>query len=271
MNESNEVDPKITYEWIARADLTVDARVQRDLYPPRVRRIVEDFTPAGLGTIVVSRRDDGTNIVLDGRHRCAAAEQTGYTGKMHCEVHHGLSLKDEARMFLTLNSQTVPAAISKFLVRITAGDHAALEIEAILSSHGWRIGTGSAAGYLNAVTAIENVYRNAGRSKPNGQYPDLTDRVIGVITAAWGTDYRGANGQILLGLAQLFGRFGDAVNVGKLVREMQALTPASLVGTAKALQSAQGGGIPAAIAKVLVGKHNHKMRINLLPEWVWTR
>lgn len=263
---------KITYEWINSEDLSLDPRVQRLFDPRKVDKILQmGFDASGLGTLTVSRRDDGTIVILDGQHRREAGKQVGHTGKFHCEVHHGLTLKQEARIFRISNNQTVPTLVSQFLVRVTEGDPVALDIEAILASHGWQVTKGSSDGCITAVNAIERVYRTADGTLPNGTHGDLTDRVIGVITAAWGTDYRAANGQILMGVAQLFGRFGDAVNVSKLVKEMQAMAPVSLIGMAKAMQSVQGGRVPSAVAKVLVGKHNSKMRINLLPEWVWTR
>jgi len=56
-----------------------------------------------------------------------------------------------------------------------------------------------------------------------------------------------------------------------LVSEMQATRPGIVIGKAKALRDSQGGTLPAAAAKVLVGMHNRKRRTNLLPDWVWIR
>lgn len=268
---SNNEHSKITYEWLDANQLTIDPRVQQRLDPRKVQRIADGFDPSALGSCTVSLRDNGTYVLLNGQHRTAGARQAGYTAAFHCEVHHGLTLEDEAHLFLTLNHQTTPSALSKFLVRITAGDDVALNIEAIVASHGWMIEPGTTDGHIAAVNALESVYRSAAKSKPNGEYGDITERVISTVTRAWGTDWRAANGQILMGVAQLFGRFDGAVNVDKLVKEMQTITPPSLIGTAKAMQSLQGGTLPAAIAKVLVGRHNNRLRINLLPEWVWTR
>jgi hypothetical protein len=269
-NESTR-DPKITYEWLRASDMQIDPRVQQQIDPRKVGRITRSFDPSALGVCTVSRRDDGVNVLLNGQHRTAGATQAGYVGKFHCEIHHGLTLQDEAHLFLTLNHQTTPSSLSKFLVRITAGDPLALDIEAIFAGAGWHIRAGSEDASFAAVTAIERVYRNAAGSKPDGAYPEITEKVVAIITKAWGHDYRAVNGQIVMGIAQIIGRFGGAVNTNKLIREMQQITPMSLTGNAKALQSAQGGTIAAAVAKVLVGKHNRKLRTNLLPEWVWTR
>lgn len=262
---------KITYEWLATNQLTIDPRVQRLRDPRKVQKIADNFDPAAVGTITVSQRDNGQRVILNGQHRCAGADQSGYTGKIHCEVHHGLSVEDEAHYFLALNDQTMPSLLAKFLVRITEGDAVALDIEAILASHGWKIAPGSSDACFAAVGAIERVYRTASKTLPDGEHADLTDAVVWAVTSAWGHDVRAVNGYILEGLAKLFGRFGDAVNRPKLVKEMQSLTPATLIGTARTLQAGQGGTIPAAVAKVLVGKHNNRLRTNLLPEWVWTR
>lgn len=261
------------HKTISLDDLTVDPRVQRreGVDQRRVDKIAENFNPLALGTITLSQRPDGTLVLLDGWHRTSGARQAGYKQFVNAEVIVGLSLQQEAELFLLLNATKTPSALSKFLVRVVKGDEAAVEMNAIIESHGWRVKCMNGAGCVTAVTAVERVYRNGGGTVPDGAHPELLGRVLEIVTAAWEHDQQAVEGHILLGLAQLIGRFGPSLDTKKIVAEMQDTRPGVLVGRAKVLRDAQGGTVPAALAKILAGLHNKKRRSNLLPEWVWIR
>lgn len=261
------------HKAVSLDELIIDPRVQRTegVDGRRVSLMAASFNVLALGTITVSQRGDGSLVVLDGMHRVAASRQAGYQGLMSAEIMSGLSIEQEAELFLLLNATKTPSAISKYLVRVVMGEPAALEIDGIVRSHGWSVHPSTRDGSLTAVTAVERIYANGGGTKASGSHGELLDRTLEVVTAAWEHDYQGVNAHMLLAVAQLLGRFGASVDTKKLVAEMQGTRPAILVGRARTLRDAQGGVVPAALAKILAGLHNKKRRSNLLPEWVWIR
>jgi hypothetical protein len=229
------------------------------------------FNPDALGLFILSERADGTLVCLDGMHRRALAQQAGYTGHVDAKVFTGLTLAEEAALFILYNDKKNVSAISKFAARVLAGDETAVEINNIVTRLGWTIRISSHPGSLPAVDALERVYRTGAGTVTAGAHPVLTERTLSTLTEAWGHDPLAVQNHMLSGVAQVYGRFGDAVDTVKLVREMQDTQPRVMVGRAKALQHIQGGTVPGALAKILVGMHNHRRRSNLLPEWVWTR
>lgn len=266
--------PKITYERIDRRRLIIDMRVQRPLDPNKIARFIKrgGFHPAALGVITVSQRDNGDMVILNGQHRCALAEAEGYDKPMMAEIHHGLTVAEEAALFLQLNDQTTPSAVTKFLVRIEKGDPVAVEMNRIVRSFGWHVTQAAAnEGAISAVIALESIYRTAATTRPDGEHGDILNVVLAVITGAWGHTPNASNGPLMQGIAQLYGRFGGAVDTRKLMDDLKKFTPVDIHGKAKQLQSIEGGTVPAAVAKVLRGIHNNRKRTNLLPEWVWTR
>lgn len=264
---------KSTVKRLSLDLLTIDPLVQRieGVDKHRCHQMAKDFRPHALGVLTVSERDDGRCVVLDGMHRVAAARMAGWHGLVNAEVFLGLSVAQEAELFFTLNDARSPSALSKFHARVLMEDPVALDITRILAAHGWRVDLSNDPGVVAAVAATERVYRNGGATVPEGLHPELLDRVFETITIAWERDSRSADAAILLGLAQLFGRFGASIDIKKLLSEMQATRPAVLVGRARTLRDAQGGLVAAAMAKILVGMHNSRRRTNLLPEWVWVR
>lgn len=258
---------------VVLSELHIDPDVQREegIDNRRVSKMAADFDPDALGVIIVSRREDGTLVVLDGMHRCATAREAKWKQPLEAIIYSGLSREDEAALFLRYNNKKDPSAVSKFRARLVMGEPVAVDIAATLARHGWEISSNGGDGYAHAATAIEAAYVKGSGSLKIGTYPAVLDKTFGALTAAWGHDEVSAHQHIVAGLSQLFGRFGDQVDVDKLVREMQGTTPRRLVGQAKALRDAQGGTVPAALAKYLTAMHNRRKRTGLLPEWIWTR
>lgn len=242
--------------------LTIDPRAQRTLNTKRVEIMAGQFNAAALGTITVSQRADGTRIILDGQHRIAAAKLAGYKGYFNAIIHTGLTLQQEAALFLELNNTKEVSALDKFLVRITAGDIVANEINHILIGYGWKIGPSSHRGYFVSVAAIERVHLSGGT---NGGF--LVDGVIKTITDAWGHESTGTNGSIVGGLGLLFNKYGHDLSRDKLVREMQGYTPRVLLAKGRAYQDSVGGSLPSATGYILHSIYNRNLRKNTLPEW----
>jgi hypothetical protein len=237
----------------------------------RVAQMAANFRPELLGVLVGSEQSDGRVALVDGAHRFTLSQMVGHTAPVSVEVFTGLDLAGEAALFLGRNAAKMPSALSKFHARVLMDDAVAVDVATIAERHGWKIAFNSDPGHIAAIHALERVYRNAGGVAPEGTYPDLTDRVLEIITAAWERDSKSADGSILLAVAQLVHRFGASIDTKKLVEEMQGTRPAILIGKAKVLRDVQGGTIPAALAKILAGMHNNRRRTNLLPEWVWIR
>lgn len=258
---------------VSAADLTIDPRVQRreGTDERRINDMAAAFNPNALGTITVSKRDNGRLVILDGAHRVAAAKQAGHKERMRANVHTGLSLEQEAELFVLLNTFKQPSAVSRFLARVIQKEPVAVKIEQIAKAHGWKINLLNADGYLKAVDALERVYRDGAGTLAPGEHPQALEWVLDILTAAWEHDKASASAPHLLALAQLHGRFGAAVDSARLVTEMRQTRPDVLLGKAKTLRDLQGGTVQAALAKALVGLHNNKKRTNLLPEWVWVR
>jgi hypothetical protein len=252
-------------------ELHVDPIVQRALDPNRAQQLADKFDPNAMGALVVSRRDDNKYFVIDGQHRHAAAILVGYNGKLNCIVHHGLPLEREAELFLRLNDSKLVQAIDKFRVRVLAREPDARAISDVLEKQGWRVACASSPGSFAAVSAAEKVYSGAGVLTDKKPHPELVQAAIFTVTKAWGHASAGANAAIVGGLGQLYARFGDEVDIEKLSHEMSKLRPMDLVAKAKMIKEGQGGTIPAAMARVLVGLHNKARRTNRLPDWRWTR
>lgn len=255
---------KSTFAFINPATLTTDLRVQRPLDLARVAEIAPQFDANKVGTIVVSQRRDGTKIVLDGQTRTAAKAQAGSAGDVHAQIFTGLTLEDEAAMFLGYNNTKVVSALDKFLVRVTEGDHVAVEINRIVRHHGWQVVKGGGNGSVQAVAALEKAYMKAGA---NGS--QLLDVVMATLTKAWGREFAAGNASLIGGLAEIFNRYGDAIDTAKLIRELQSTTPRVLLGRARGMKESGvfSDPLPVIVGRIAHVMHNNKKSTNKLADW----
>lgn len=252
------------FTYIDQSTLTTDMRVQRPLDMRRVNELTKNYNPNRVGTIIVSERYDGSRIVIDGQTRLSAKRKSGDHSLVHAQVYKGLSLEQEASMFLDYNNSKPVSAIDKFLVRVTEGDPVAKDITSIAANHGWQIKPGSGDGTIQAVNALERAYTRGG-----GAGPVVVDRILDAITQAWGHDKAGANASLIGGLAELLLRYHHHVNQDKLIRELQATTPRTLLGRARGMKEARvfSDSLPVIVGRVLHTMHNTKMRSKALSEW----
>lgn len=253
--------------------LVIDPKVQRHegVDQRRVNKMAATFDPNALGTLIVSERKDGSLVCLDGAHRRAAGQQAGYTEPVDCTVFAGLTVPDEAALFLLYNSKKDPSAVSRFKARVVAGDDVACDINDIIDRHGWKIGLASDIGQIAAVERLESVYRNGAKTVAEGAHPELVDRTLEILTEAWEYDHQSVDGTMLAAVGQILGRFDTAVDSKILIGKLQKTRPGVLIGRARALRDAQGGTVAAALAKVITSEYNNRRRSNPLPEWTWVR
>ena len=170
-------------------DLTVDPRVQRDhLTESKLTKIRENYRRDALGVLQISQRSDGQLIILDGWHRWTVVTDPQFEGPdfvLQCQVHTGLTLEQEAGLFVEFNRQEAANKLDLHKVRVTQKDPVALDIDKAVKDNGWAVGQGEKK--IRAISALENVYyRGEGYLVGNGQ--TLLSNTLHVLTRAWGHD-----------------------------------------------------------------------------------
>jgi hypothetical protein len=257
-------------EWVSISSISTDRRV--NTRPVDVawvdQKLAKGFNPDGIGIPIVSHRDNGTYIWLDGQNRGELMRRAGWGDqKIQCRVFYGLTLAQEAQLFLVHNDNRRVTALSKFLARVTAEDTTAVTIVQVASRVGWKVGEAGADGVISAVAALEKVFRMDQKEEhPGGDILELTLRVV---TEAWGYKSDAVDGRILYGIGALLNRFGDSVNRAALIKKLAEFPagPSGVLGKARGMQSFQGGTVVHCVAEVIVNAYNARRRTNVLPDW----
>lgn len=173
------------YERIPASKLHIDHRVQRDhINETKLNRMENDFNELALGTLVVSERSNGEIVIIDGQHRWTLVQKLlGEDIELDCRVHSGLSLEDEARLFVDLNRQQAASALDLHKARCTQKEPVALAITKAVGTQGWGIGMGPKK--VSAVKVLESIYY-AGEEWRDDYGPILISNTLYVLTEAWG-------------------------------------------------------------------------------------
>ncbi len=260
-----------TTEWIPLADLDRDPAVNtRPVDHGWVTQRVAVFDPNALGTLSVSVRTDGTTIILDGQNRAELCRRAGWGDqRVLCRIYTGLTLQQEAGLFRALNDNRRVRTIYKFLARVTEGELGAVAINTVVQQLGWKISDQAGPTHITAVVSLERIY--VGDRRQNKGVPDLGAVVttLNVVTEAWGHRSEAVNGQVLIGVGQVIGRYGEAIAVPELVKRLSTYPggPTGLLGDARGLQRYQGGSVANSISDVIVKRYNERRRTNKLPDW----
>lgn len=229
------------YKRVPLNELVVDPTYQRVLDVKRVERIADDFNPALLGTLEVSRRN-GKCAVFDGQHRLAALKRRG-AKDAPCLIHEGLTVPQEAMLFVNLQTQRKTLTpMDRFKARLAAGDAKAKDILAIAAEYGYSIQQGGHAKEIGAVSALDRVYDRGGSV--------LLEKVF-LLLLTWQGEPRSTDGALIEGLGIAIERFESDKRWAGIRSALEDITATSLLRKAIA-QLEMGGGSasrPQAVAK----------------------
>ncbi|AUG77861.1 hypothetical protein CFP65_3051 [Kitasatospora sp. MMS16-BH015] len=223
------------------------------------RKLREGFDPERIGVPSVSARLDGTYVWLDGQNRGALCRAAGHDEKaVNMKVFRGLSLEQEAELFLGLNDNRRVAPIYRFMAEYTAGRPEAVEIVGIATDQGWTISDGGAPNAIHAVAALSTVYRSSAET------PGTTLRdVLRIVSESWGYSPEGVNAHLLLGLASVLNGETEAeIDHATLIRKLAAHGggPSSILGKGRGLRDAMGCKVTEGVDQVIRGIYNSGRR-----------
>jgi len=204
---------------IELASLHVEPLAQRSYSKRRAQMIASNIVPSAVGQLVVSERTDGTRWLVDGQHRRGALLITGYT-EWPCEVHYGLTLDQEAVLFLIKNRESQkPNALDQYKIGLTAGLPLYVDTQRELDARDLTLG-GASPNSIAAVQAVLGIVERADHT--------VLGRTLDVAQAAWGRARDTWDGMLIAGLGLFLARHGDVVDDEHLAKKLGKRATASM-------------------------------------------
>jgi hypothetical protein len=231
-------------------DAGIDHSYQRALDEPRVNAMSKNFDETRVGVPVLSMRKDGTYVVLDGQHRFESMRRAGlHEMKILCEVHNGLSPREEAELFLKLNGgRKSPRVFDKYRARIKACEPFAVEFTRIVESVGLRIGQAPGKHTVCAIQSVESVHRRSGNLK----------ETLAVLKE-WGKgDAAALDGDLIKDMSAFLDDYEGQINASELIDRLTRKDPGHVLRQIKATADALDRNRRLASTSVLREIYNHR-------------
>lgn len=238
-------------------DLTLDPEVQRLLSESRVKKMVAEWDEDMLGTIDVSRREDGNYYVTDGWHRVQSLIRMGRGAeKIACVVSASTGQKIEAKRFVAKNGKTRrPTPIDLYRVNLKAEDPEIVAIDKIVKALGLKVDNNLGNGVIQAASEIIKTYRAGGAT--------LLRNVLTVIHNAWLDEPSSYHSNLIGALSLLLGNEDIDIDQRVLARKLaEDGTPERIVGKGRTLASVMARGNAIATAEVILGIYNKNKSSN---------
>lgn len=247
---SRRVQLETHLRWVPLDEMRFpeEGKGQRSLKAYRVNKITSaGFNPDIMGYPVVSFRDEHYWCV-DGHARIDAlkewlGEWKGQT--VQCRVFFGLTVAEEAGLFLALNDFTQIPAFPRFLNAVTNEQPTQTDIDRIVRAHGLVISQSrSRDDSVPCVTALERVYEQAG--------PPVFAQDVRIIRDAFGKP--GFTAPIVVGLGMLCTRYNGQLQETAAVEKLGAIRGGvnGLLGRAHKIRQSSAASLTEAIAAAAV-------------------
>jgi hypothetical protein len=228
-----------TLEWLYVRELTVDHRYQRVLRANRVQRLVKRWDDDKVDALLVSRRENGKQLLLNGQHRHAAMMALGWEDrKVPCLVHTGLSLEQEAEIFGNGANDTLGMkAEDKFRARLRAKDPVALGVQGAVAAAGCELNLEHRGGpaAVHCCQACERIYVHHGEIL-------LTD-TLKLCREAWvSKDQMAFHREVVAGVATFLSWFQEdpAYTRKRFLKVLSRTTPQVLIRNMLMKRQAEG-------------------------------
>jgi len=224
---------------------------QRIIKPEKIKEMVGDWQPQSIMTPEVSFRD-GVYWLIDGNHRRVAAAQLGFT-HLYCKIHTGLTIEEEARMFVTMNGKrTAPTIGDLFKAKLAYNDTSAVALrDTIENECGLQLklnGKSTETG-IPLTSTLYKMWENAGHNE--------FKQTIETIKAMWLGYPKAWNSAFIIGVNH-FLYVHPEVSFKEFDKKLCGTLPAVIIS--RATGSTTGNMNSQTIYRVLVDYYNIKRR-----------
>lgn len=219
------------------SQIGTDPRYQRDFDEGRAKAMARKIDPDLLGVPVVSKRPDGTYVAVDAQHRIGACKIAGYDEPILCEAHEGMSVDEEASLFIRLNGgRSAVRMFDKFKAKLVAKDPTSLEIAAIVKAAGLRITKAPANKGVCAIQAVIGVFHR-------GNLKETLSTLV-----AW-SDGEAAflEGILIRSISLFLGKYPE-VDIADFVKKLAPFSAERVISKLKRMQGAFADVSPTVAA-----------------------
>lgn len=241
-----------TLEWVPIEKMQMTEEAQRKLrhdHPVLDAARSGNFDLEAIGYPVLNHRD-GAYFIVDGQHRIEGLKLIGWGDQqVQCEVYDGLTIAQEAELFLARDNRRAISPIEKHKIAVTAGRAEDVRIANVCAQLNLQIAQyPGQKGSIHAVGTLRRVLKR-------GDDYTLASS-LGIIRDAFGTP--GLSSAVIDGMALVVQRYKGKLDGNRLVTRLQSLHGGvnGLTNRAAVLQKQTGNQVSHCVAAVIVQVYN---------------
>jgi hypothetical protein len=253
------------------SELRIDQSYQRDPSMKLVEDIAENWDEVASELLLVSNRGErpeggeveGGLFIVNGQHRSLGARKRGLTS-VHARVidltEHPDPAAVEATFRLRTNIRLGDKPLERFKAQLRAGDPESVAIVGLLRQFGSFINESPNDEGINAVTAVEKLYRlnDGGVLRETLQLiHDIYGHVGGKTTS----------GPIMTSFAWFIMKHADETDRTRVVEKVKLAGHGALDRRARASQSTMGGTLWMNYYRAIVDFYNERLQAKSQLEW----
>ena len=241
-------------------ELFADHTYQRELDERRCKAMASTWDPRLVGVLDVSDRGPDAQpryAIINGQHRWWAAGLVDGQTHLVCNVHIGLDVAAEARLFNEIDAGTKKITNwDRWYARRAAGDQVVAAIDRMCEAEGWVVNHNPGQHHLQCCSALEWVY--------NRCIPETITHTLQLIGDVWPGDPEGVKAPVIKGVAVAVHDYADAIDTGRLADVVSAVTPKQLAARAHEL-AARGytGSHAKLITTAIIAAYNKATKAGL--------
>ncbi len=242
--------PKI--REIAARDLRRHPVAQRtNVNKALAKEIAGNLNLAAIGVLTGSKQTTGEVLLIDGATRHEGILIAGRPElKLKVAVYESLTAAEEHELFLRCNRRKDVGSYDKFFNGLQARRPECVGANRVMLSLGLTPSDQAKDGNIACVTRLTDTYDKLG--------PEVLRLAVGTAIEAWGTTSAAVEGQIVDGLARLYGKYNGTIDQKVLVGKLSKLPggPSGLIGAARSQQNTRGGAVGAHVADIAKARYN---------------
>lgn len=245
------------FEELFAADLKVDVDVQRALDPKWADQLEATWDPKKVGIIMVSRRDTGACYIINGHHRTVVSLRKDPSAIMDCEVFEGLSIEEEADLFLDYNTHQKPINVyDKYRIALKAGRRIELRMAEAVTARGLELGPYKGNRTIAAIAACRRIV------VMDTTETELLRDALMYAEQAFGAHPMTWDANILQAIARLIHNNRGRIDYGRLVDRLKTKHPDEWQALGMLGVKGGGGSESRSVAMARLMKFEYNKRLS---------
>ncbi len=245
-----------SFQMLKLSSLSIDHRYQGHMVRSHINKLKREYDPRLVGVFMISRRQDGSSLILDGQHREAVLRELGHIDiPVGCIVLEGLSYEEEAYLYHKFNeNRRKKTPQERIKSAIEAKESWALAVRDAVTQAGFRLNFDDSLLANGRIPGAESLIFVQTNYRPSHLQETLT-----TFASIWGTRL-GPRAVVIRGIADFLSVYRGVATPSRLAScPLRLADPDVLARSAQDRKRILRISSPEAFSALIVEHYNDRL------------